>query len=256
MPAATATTARLNATVFLSGTTTKLIARTIPATRSTERMPPRLSTALCRLVHVARNERDGQEQRHGCEGERDEEHRAPPEVLEQRAGDERTERGDRTPERRPERDRAGPTRTGPERRDQCERRRERHPRGDAAEQACEEQDLDRGRVGGEQACRNRETDAEDEHHLAAVAVAERTEPEDRSGQAERVADRDEVEAGLSGVEVLADLGQGDVGHGEVQVRDRGDEDEREQHEALPVGRGRLLVPADARGLSHREDPKG
>ena len=118
------------------------------------------------------------------------------------------------------------------------------------------QDLDRGRVGGEQACRDRETDAEDEHHLAAVAVAERTEPEDRRRQAERVADRDEVEAGLAGVEVLADLGQGDVGDGEVQVGDRGDEDEREQHEALPVGRRGLLVPADARGLSHREDPKG
>ena len=44
--------------------------------------------------------------------------------------------------------------------------------------------------------RDRERDAEDQHHLAAVAVAERAEPEHRRGEAERVADGDEVESGL------------------------------------------------------------
>ena len=75
----------------------------------------------------------------------------------------------------------------------------------------------------------------DQHHLAAVAVAERAEVQHRRRQTERVADRDQVEGGLRRVERLADVGQRDVGDREVQVGDRGDEDQREEDEGPAPG---------------------
>ena len=67
--------------------------------------------------------------------------------------------------------------------------------------------------------------------LAPVAVAERAEPQHRACQAERVADGDQVEHRLARVEVLADRRQRDVGHREVQVRDRRDQDQGREHQA-------------------------
>ena len=103
--------------------------------------------------------------------------------------------------------------------------------------------------------------AEDDHELAAVAVAERAEPEHGGGEAERVADRDEVQRRLRRVERLADVGQRDVRDREVEVRDRGDQDQRDKHEARPLrcrpGLGRML-----RGCAHprlglpRRSPSG
>ena len=75
--------------------------------------------------------------------------------------------------------------------------------------------------------------------LAPVAVAQRAEPQDRGGQTERVADGHEVERRLRGVERLADVRQRDVGDRQVQVGDRGDEDQGEQHQLAAFGRGRL-----------------
>ena len=46
----------------------------------------------------------------------------------------------------------------------------------------------------------------------------------------------QVEGGLAGVEGLADIRQGDVGDGQVQVRHRGDQDQRSQHPPGPAGR--------------------
>jgi hypothetical protein len=63
-----------------------------------------------------------------------------------------------------------------------------------------------------------------------MAVAERSEVEDRAREAERVADGDEVEFGLAGAERFADIRQRDVGDGEVEVGDRGDEDQRREDE--------------------------
>ena len=78
-----------------------------------------------------------------------------------------------------------------------------------------------------------EPDAEDEHELAAVAVAERTEVEHRGGKAQRVADGDEVERGLRGVERLPDVGQRDVGDRQVQVGDRRHQDQRDEDDPGP-----------------------
>ena len=102
-----------SASVPLFGTGAKLIARISAPTRTTDRMPPRLSTGVGRLVDVGRHERNAMHERDDGERQRDEEHRAPPELLEQGAGDERAERGDAAADRRPQRDRLasapGPT---------------------------------------------------------------------------------------------------------------------------------------------------
>ena len=79
----------------LSGTGAKLIARMSAPTSSDREDAAEVVDRLGRLVHVGRDEEHGQHQRDGRERQRHEEHRAPPEVLEQHAGDQRAERGDR-----------------------------------------------------------------------------------------------------------------------------------------------------------------
>ena len=203
---------------------------------------------LGRLVHMARHEEDREEQRDSSERQRDEEHRAPPEVLQEGARHERTERGDRAAERRPQRDRLGASGARPERGDQRERRRVSHAGRDAADDAGTDEDADRTRPRGGEARRDRQHHAEDQHHLAAIPVAERAEPQHRRGEPERVADGDQVERGLRRVERLPDVGQRDVGDREVQVRDRGHEDERQEHEGRSARRGRSFC---GRGVGHR-----
>ena len=113
------------------------------------------------------------------------------------------------------------------------------PGGDAAEHAGDEEDLVGGGEAGEQRGRDRQRHAQQQHHLAPVAVAERAEVEDRGGEPERVADGDQVERRLAGVEGLADVRQGDVGDREVEVGDRGDQDQRREDEPGALGAARL-----------------
>ena len=72
----------------------------------------------------------------------------------------------------------------------------RHAGGEPAQEAGHEEDLVRRRPRGEQARRNRQRHAQDQHQLAPVAVAERAEVEHRRGEAQGVADRDQIERGL------------------------------------------------------------
>ncbi len=109
-------------------------------------------------------------------------------------------------------------------------------------------------VRREETGRDRQQHAEDQHHLAAVPVAQRTEVEHRRGQTERVADRDQVEGGLRRVERLADVGQGDVGDREVEVGDRGDEDQREEDER-PLRRCAVVLAPRIR-RRHGANPTG
>jgi hypothetical protein len=96
-----------------------------------------------------------------------------------------------------------------------------------------------GAKPGQQRGRDRQSHAEQQHHLAPVTITERAEVEHRCRQAERVADRDQVERRLAGVEVLADVGQGDVGDGEVEVCNRRDQDQRAEDESCALGAARL-----------------
>ena len=93
-----------------------------------------------------------------------------------------------------------------------------------------------GEYTAQQARRDRQGDAEDQHHLATVPVAEGTEIQHRRRQTQRVAHRDQVHRGLRGVEGLADVGKCHVGDGKVEVGDRGDQDQGKQDP--PGARGR------------------
>ena len=73
--------------------------------------------------------------------------------------------------------RSGAGRPAPQRRDQGETGGKRHTGGDTAEDTRADQDLDRRRKAGDQRGGDRQRQAEEQHHLAAVTVAERAEPE-------------------------------------------------------------------------------
>ena len=142
------------------------------------------------------------------------------ELQQQGPGDQGSQRVDGAARGRPQRDRFGAGRTAPQRRDQGETGGKRHTGGDTAEDARADQDFDRRREAGDQRGGDRQRQAEEQHHLAAVAVAERAEPEHRAGQAQRVPHRDQVELRLRGVEGRADGWQRDIRHGQRQVGDR------------------------------------
>ena len=191
---------------------------------------PEVVDALGRLVDVGRDEEPGHE--HGDDGQRqrDEEDRAPPEVLEQEPGDQRPERGDAAADGRPECDRSRAARARPERGDQRQRRGVGHAGREPAQDPREEEHGVRRRVRGEQAGRDRQHHPEHEQELAPVPVADRAQVEDGRGQPERVAHGDEVECGLGGVERAPDRGQRDVRDGQVEVRHGGDRDQRHEHQ--------------------------
>ena len=211
------------------GTGAKLMLRIRAATSTAESTPPRLSTGSSPSFTWAGDQQQGEHEGDDRQGQRHEEHRAPPVVLEQGAGHQRPEGGDRTAERGPQGDGLGPSRARrPQRGDQRQRRRVGHAGREATEDAGGDQHADARRVGGDQAGGNREHHAGQAHPLAAVAVADGSQVQHRGRQAQRVADRGQVQRRLGGVERLADVGERHVRHREVQVRDRGDEDQRKE----------------------------
>ena len=203
-----------------------------------------------RLVDVGRHVSPGHEQRDRGERQRHEEDRAPLESLEQEPGHERAQRGDGAAEGGPERDRVRPPGPrSPERRDQGERGRVGHARGHATSDASRNQHLDRRRERSDEAGRDRQTDTEQQQHLSAVSVSNGPEPQDGGGEPERVADGHEVQLRLGCVEREADRRECDVGDRQVQVRDRGHDDQRREDD-LPV-RGVAHVARGDRGHSAR-----
>ena len=123
-----------------SGTGAKLIARISAPTSTTDRIAAEVVDRLGRLVDVGRDEaRRPSANATTTSGSVIEEDRAPAEVLEQGAGDQRAERRDRAAERRPQRDRLRPARARPQRGDQRQRRRVGHARRDPAEDPRDEQ---------------------------------------------------------------------------------------------------------------------
>ena len=158
-------------------------------------MPPRLSTGSVALVDVRRDEAQRQHERDHGERQRDQEDRAPPEVLEQ---ERRRASGPSAAIAPPSADHSAidlrAARPRPQRGDQRERRRVGHAgREPAAEPRATKSTRVGRRVGGEQARRDRQHHPED-----AASACGRTGRRARrgrapSGQPERVADRDQVE---------------------------------------------------------------
>ena len=230
-----ATRPRTSAPSF--GTGAKLIARTTAAINRTERMPPRLSTGSVVSFTWAGTRRSAKTSATTASGSVSRKTEPHQKCSSNRPESSGPERRDRAAERRPERDRLGPRRTRPERRDQRQGRRVRHARGEPTEHSGDEQDGVRWRVRGEEAGRDRERRAEDQHQLPSVPVADRTEVEHRCREPERVPDRDQVQCRLRRVERRPDRGERDVRDRQVQVRDRGHEDQREEDDSPNVPAG-------------------
>ena len=221
--------------VPLPGTGAKLIESTRPATSRTERMPPRLSTGSVDSLTCAGTNIQAITSAMTAKRQGDEEDRAPPEVLQQPAGDQRTQRRDGSAEGGPQGDRLGPPGPGPQSGDQSQRGRVGHAGREPAEDPGHHQHVVGPGVGGEQAGGHRQQGAEHHQQLAAVPVTDGSQVEHGRGQAQRVADRDQVEAGLGGVERVADRRQGDVGHRQVEVGDPGHQDQGAEHQGSPLG---------------------
>lgn len=182
-----------------------------------------------RLVGVRGDEHQRHDQRDHGEGQGDQEHRPPVEVFEQRARDHRPEHGDASAEGRPQCDRLRP-RPRPQGGDQRQGGRVGHAGRESPDDPGHHEDGVIGRVRGEQAGGDGEGDAEEQQQLAPVTVADRTQIEHRCGQAEGVPHGDQVQCGLGRVEGLPDRGQGHVGHRQVQVGHRRNDDQGRQDE--------------------------
>ena len=197
----------------------------------------------CGFVHVSRKELRRQHEGGDRQRQRDQEHRAPPETAEECSRCERPQCRHPSADGRPECNRAGARGTCcPECGDERQGGRKGHARGESTEDAGSHQHLGRRSPGGQQARRDRQPHAEKDHHLAAVPIPERAEPEHRGGQTEGEPHRHQVQGGLGRVEGLADVGECDVGHRQVQVGHTRHEDQGAQHQGgvgggSAVGRG-------------------
>ena len=201
---------------------------------------------LGRLVDVARHELDGHHERDHGERQGEQEHRSPPEVLEQDPGAQRPERGDRARRSRPTA-RSPSCGTAPAQSAVISARVVGYAMPAASPPRIRAQ-ISTSSVGahaGEAVGRDRQQHPEDEQQLAPVPVADRAEVQDRGGEPEGVADRDQVQRGLRRVEGVADRRQRDVGDREAEVGDRRDGDQRAEDDARPRG-GRAAVTCSSR----------
>ena len=197
---------------------------------------------------MCRNEQPREHDRDDRQRQRDQEHRSPVEVLQKKARGEWSKHGDAAADRGPQRDRLRTAWPRPQSGDQRQRGWVGHPCGEAPAEPCEEEDGVGGCERGEQRHRDRQRRSEKEHQLAPVAVAEGAQPQHRAREPEGVADGDQIERGLGGVEMLADVRQGDVGHGQVQVRDPRHDDQGDEDDAGALGSARRVV-SRARGAA-------
>ena len=200
------------------------------------------------LVDVGGDEPERHEQ--GEPGERQgEQERGPPrEVLEQDAGEQGAERRERSARGGPERDRLRSRRTRPERCDQRQGGRIGHARRKTADDPRPEEHADRGSEGRDEVGRDRQGHPHEQDPLAAVAIADRAEVENGAGEPEGVGDCDQVEIGLRSIEMLADVGQGDVRNRQTQIGDGGDGNQGGKHPPRPSGSRRRRCSGRRRRL--------
>ena len=189
---------------------------------------------ILRLLHVRRHHPQDEDQCDDRWDDSDEEDRSPPEVLEERSGDDRADHRAATAHTGPQCDRLDACGArAPQGRDQCQGRGVGHTGGDASEDAPEDEDVRIGCPGGNETRGDGEQHAEAEHQFAAVAISEGSEVEDAHRQSQGAADGNEVELRLTGAEGTADIREGDVGDSEIDVGHERPEDEGTQDEPSP-----------------------
>ena len=188
-------------------------------------------------VRVARLRDVGQDPADPDDDDRDvdQEHRAPPEVLEQEPAEQRPE-GDRATDCRcPDADRLAALR-GREDHGDDRQRHGQHRRAADAHQPTRDDQLHRGLgEGAEQGRRGEQQEADDQDLAPAVAVAEDAPGEQQGGEHQGVGVDRPDQLALGGAEVLLDRLERDVEHGVVEHDDEQADDQGGQR-APPVRR--------------------
>ena len=175
-------------------------------------------------------EDDADHEGEDVEREGDEVDGAPPVVLEHPPADEGADCSDAAADAGPQGDCLHLGAATEKRADERQGGREEERGGQPAQEPAQREELGARRPSSHHRGRDGEDATEDEHELAAVAVADRTQIQDRRCEAEREGIGDVRELVLAGPEVAADGWQGDAGDSEIDIRDDGAGDEREQNE--------------------------
>jgi hypothetical protein len=164
----------------------------------------------------------------------DQEHRAPPEVLEQQPGGDRADGGAAAGDAGPHRDRLGAL-VGGEHVGEDRQGRGHHERsGEAHQGACPDDLGGRPGDGGEEGAGQEEAEAGLERALAAEPVADGAGGEEHPGEHQRVGVDHPLEVGGGGTEVAGEGGDGRV---QRRVADDDDHQARAEHgqDPPPVG---------------------
>jgi hypothetical protein len=190
-----------------------------------------------RVSALGDEDRGEHEERHEHR-HRHEEHRAPPEVLEQDAADDRPERGAGREHRRPDGDGEPPlVAVGEDAPQQRQRRGHEHRAEDAHRGARRDQQLGVGRERRERRDGGEPGRADEQHPSPSETVAERAHRDEQSRQHERIGVDDPQLLRARGLEVECDRRQREAQH---RVVDR--DEQHRQHEDDECG---PAAPADA-----------
>ena len=191
--------------------------------------PPRSSRGASRS-------RDSGTSRHAGDGDHegdrhvDEEDRAPPEVLEQPAADDRAERHGHAADGRPHADRLGPLgRIGEDVGDDGEGGGEDHRRTDAHQRSAGDERFSRTDRTGERRRDTEHDEAGDQHALASVLVAEPPGGEQQTGEHEEVSVDDPLELSGGRSELDGECRDRDIDDRAVEHRDEYSETHHGQH---------------------------
>ena len=180
--------------------------------------PAQVVHGLGGLIDVRRDDGQHEDEGNDGRGHSDEEYAPPPEGFQERSGDHGADDRSTATQPRPQGNRSHARATwSPQCRDEGQRRGIGKSRGNAREDAPADEDFRRRRPRGDRTGRQRQEHAEQEQALAPVPITERPEIEHRHRQAEGASDRHQVELCLTRGERLADIGQGHIGHTEIQI---------------------------------------
>ena len=184
-----------------------------------------------------RHQEERGDQADGGDRDVDQEDRAPPEVGEQQAAEDRADRDADADGGGPDADGPGPLLRLEDVGDDRQRLRHHRRAAQAHRRAGRDQLVGRVRVGGQQRAEAEQGEADHEHALAADAVADHPEGEQQAGEDERVGVDRPLELGLAGAEAAGRAGDGlerDVENGVVDDDGEQPDDEHAEDDPSPA----------------------
>ncbi len=190
---------------------------------------------------------DGQADQH--QRDVDQEDRAPPEVLQQEAAEQRSDRGAHGGDGAPDADGERPlTAVGEDLAQDRQRGRHDHRAADAEQRPRHDQQVRVVREGRHGRGHAEQGVAEEEDASAPDAVAQRAEQDQQRGTDQRIGVDDPEQFDRTGLEVLGDGGDGHVQHGGVDGdQQQADAEDDEHHPPVGTGPGRPTAQRGGRG---------